>query len=85
MLCLGAGIVEFVLLVANPGGQDVLPSIHAGIVTSFVCVVAGAIGLFQKPRTIWTVVCGLGVLVGMIAFAFTAYIEVIVAAFTSGL
>jgi len=31
------------------------------------------------------VVCGLGVLVGMIAFAFTAYIEVIVAAFTSGL
>jgi len=82
---LGAGIVEFVWFVANPGGQDVLPSIHAGVVTSVACVVAGAIGLFQKPRSIWAVVCGLGVLVGMIAFAITVYIEMIVAAFTSGL
>ena len=80
LVCFAAGVVEFWL-----GYQTTAYITWGWMVTSAVCIVASVIGLFQKPRTVWTALCGLGVVVGIIGFAIGFYIEMIVAAFTPGI
>jgi hypothetical protein len=76
-----AVLISFVALVVEDVLIRVLPLATAitinrvAIATSAICIVAGLIGVFQRPKTIALVICGLGVTVGVVALLITVFGE----------
>jgi hypothetical protein len=80
LVCLGAVLVEVLLTFTFTAAQSlaILTLSRFGLATSLVCTVAGLIGVFQKPRTIGTAICGLGAVAGLVGLVLTALLEVLV-------
>jgi predicted phage tail protein len=70
-----------VVIATHPAPAAVAAN-RAGLLTSLVCAVAGLIGLFQRPRTTGTAICGLGVAVSILGFGLALLIEWVVQMFS---
>ena len=78
LVCLGGALVEVLLAFTAGQGIAILTVSRFGLATSLVCTVAGLVGVLQKPRTIGTSICGLGVVAGLAVLAATIFLEVAV-------
>lgn len=76
-----AVLISFAALVLEDVLIRVLPLATAitinrvAIGTSAICIVAGLIGVLQRPKTIALVICGLGVTIGVVALLITVFGE----------
>ena len=81
LFCIAAGIIEFVVLRAHTTAAFTV--VDVAVLTSVVCTVAGFVGLIQKPRTVSTAICGLGLVVGILGIVLSVFALLIGIAFTS--
>ena len=83
LICIAAGILEFVLFRATAHTAAIFTVTQIGVGTSVVCTLAGFIGLRQKSRTVATVICGLGLVIGILGILASVFALVIGNAFNS--
>jgi beta-lactamase regulating signal transducer with metallopeptidase domain len=83
LICIVAGILEFVLFRATAHTAAIFTVTQIAVGTSVVCTVAGFIGLRQKPKTVATVICGLGLVIGILGILVSVFALLIGNAFTS--
>ena len=66
--------MEDVLIRVLPLGTAIAVN-RVAIATSALCIVAGLVGVFRRPKTIALVICGLGVTVGVVALLISIFGE----------
>jgi hypothetical protein len=78
LACLGGFVVAILVEITASHTIAGLTLSRIVLATSLVCVVAGLVGVFQKPRTTGAGICRLGVLAGLTGLVITSLIEVTV-------
>src|ERR1700694_5506798 len=83
LICFVAGTIEFVLFRATAHTVAIFTVTQICCGPSMGWTIARFIGLRQKPRTVATVICGLGLVIGIVGILVSVFALLIGNAFTS--
>ena len=74
LICFVAFVIEDVLIRVLPHATAITVN-RVAIATSVLCILSGLVGAFQRPRTIALIICGLGVIIGVLALLISVFGE----------